>query len=90
MFFVYIIESIDSKRHYIGQTNNLEERLRKHNQGRNLSTKSYIPWRLKWWKEYKSRSEAMIIEKRLKNIKKRTGVEKFVIENNFSGCGAVG
>jgi hypothetical protein len=32
----------------------------------------------------------MIVEKRLKNIKKRTGVEKFVIENNFSGCGAVG
>ena len=90
MFFVYIIESTESKRHYIGQTNNLEERLKKHNQGRNLSTKAYIPWQLKWWKEYESRSEAVIVEKRLKNIKKRTGVEKFVIENNFSGCGAVG
>jgi putative endonuclease len=90
MVFVYIIESVDSKRRYIGQTSNLEERVKKHNQGRNLSTKAYIPWQLKWWKKYESRSEAIIVEKQLKNIKKRTGVEKFVIENNFSGCGAVG
>jgi len=90
MFFVYIIESTGSKRYYIGQTNNLEERLKKHNQGRNLSTKAYIPWRLKWWKEYESRSGAIIVEKRLKNLKKRTEVEKFVIKNSFSGCGAVG
>jgi putative endonuclease len=90
MFFVYIIESTESKRYYIGQTNNLEGRLKRHNQGRNLSTKAYIPWQLKWWKEYESRSEAIIIEKKLKNFKKRTEVEKFVIKNSFSGCGAVG
>ena len=90
MFFVYILEAIESKRYYIGQTDNLQIRIKKHNEGRNLSTKAYIPWQLKWWKEFDSRSEAVKVEKKLKRIKKRTGLEKFVSENDFSGCGAVG
>jgi len=90
MFFVYIIEALKSKRYYIGQTENLEERIKRHNQGRNLSTKAYIPWRVKWWKEYGKRSEAVKVESKLKRIKKRIGIEKFVIDNGFSGCGAVG
>ena len=90
MFFVYILEAIESKRYYVGQTEDLEERVKKHNQGRNLSTKFYIPWKLKWWKEFETRSEAIKIESRLKGIKKRAGLEKFVNENGFSGCGAVG
>jgi putative endonuclease len=90
MFFVYILEAIESKRYYIGQTDNLPTRIKKHNEGRNLSTKAYIPWQLKWWKEFDSRSEAVIAERKLKRIKKRTRLEKFVSENGFSGCGAVG
>jgi len=90
MFFVYILEAKKSKRYYIGQTENLEERVKRHNQGRNLSTKAFIPWNLKWWKEYQTRSEAVMVEKTLKGIKKRAGLEKFVRENGFSGCGAVG
>jgi putative endonuclease len=90
MFFVYILEAIESKRYYIGQTENLESRVAQHNKGKNLSTKPYIPWRLKWWKELESRFEAVLLEQKLKGIKKRAGIEKFVSENNFSGCGAVG
>ena len=36
MFFVYILEAAESKRYYIGQTENLEERVNRHNQGKNL------------------------------------------------------
>jgi len=90
MFFVYILEALKTKRFYIGQTENLEERLKRHNQGRNLSTRAYIPWKLKWWKEFETRSEAIKTEKRLKGIKKRGSLEKFINDNNFSGCGAVG
>ena len=90
MFFVYILEAEESKKYYVGQTENLEERVKKHNEGRNLSTKAYIPWQLKWWKEFKTRSEAIKTERRLKRIKKRVGLAKFVRENDFSGCGAVG
>ncbi len=90
MFFVYILEAFESKRYYIGQTENLEERVKRHNQGKNLSTKAYIPWRLKWWREFETRSEAIRVERELKRIKKREGIEKFVCNNMFSGCGAVG
>jgi putative endonuclease len=87
MFYVYILEARESKRYYIGQTENLEERVKRHNDGRNLSTKAYIPWQLKWWKEFETRSEAFKVEKDLKAVKKRVGIEKFVIKNDFSGCG---
>ncbi|HDR88833.1 MAG TPA: GIY-YIG nuclease family protein, partial [Bacteroidetes bacterium] len=33
-FFVYILEAIESKKYYIGQTCNLEQRVRTHNSGR--------------------------------------------------------
>jgi putative endonuclease len=87
MFFVYILEAIESKKYYIGQTQDLQERVRKHNEGRNLSTKAYIPWQLKWWKEFETRSEAVRIERKLKGIKKRVLLERFVYEDSFSGCG---
>ena len=90
MFFVYIIESVKIGRYYIGQTEDLDKRLKMHNQGKNLSTKPYVPWQIKWWKEYTTRSEAIRIERKLKSLKKRSGIERFVIENRFSGCGAVG
>jgi len=90
MFFVYIIESVCSKRYYIGQTENLESRLKYHNDGKVRSTKSYMPWILKWWKAFETRSEAMKIERNLKGIKKRKGIESYVRANLFSGCGAVG
>ena len=59
MYYVYILEAIRSKRYYIGQTNNLSGRVKRHNKGRNLSTKAYLPWELKWWKEYETRSEGI-------------------------------
>ncbi|WP_415831470.1 GIY-YIG nuclease family protein, partial [Flavobacterium terrigena] len=31
-------------KYYIGQTNNMEDRLRRHNSGYSLSTKNGIPW----------------------------------------------
>lgn len=90
MFFVYIIESEATQRYYVGQTENLDSRIERHNQGRNLSTKAYIPWKLKWWKEFETRSEAMKIESELKRIKKRKGIENYVSENDFRGVAQPG
>ena len=90
MFFVYILESEKDGRYYIGQTENLEARIKRHNQGRNLSTKGFIPWRLMWWKEFETRSEAIMMESKLKSFKKRVLIEKFVRENNFRGVAQPG
>jgi putative endonuclease len=90
MFFIYILESVSSGRYYIGQTENLVSRLERHNAGLNRSTKSFIPWILKWWKEVETRSEAIKVESRLKRIKKRDGIEKFVLKNDFRGVAQPG
>jgi putative endonuclease len=90
MYYVYIIESQTIKRYYIGQTDNLQARIERHNSGKNLSTKAYVPWELKWWKEYETRAEAIKTEKRIKGIKKRDGIKSFVIENNFRGVAQPG
>ena len=90
MFFVYIIESEKTRRYYIGQTGNLEERIARHNRGYNLSTRYYIPWVLKWWNGYNTRSEAIKVEKKVKGLKKRESIQRFVIENNFRGVAQPG
>jgi len=82
-YFVYILESVKTKKYYIGQTEDLENRLKRHNTGRNKSTKKDAPWALKWWKMLKTRSEAIQEEMKLKGIKKRKGIEDYVVENNF-------
>ena len=88
--YVYILESRRSNKYYIGQTENLENRLIRHNKGRNISTRSDIPWELRWWKEFDTRSEAIKEEKKLKLIKKREGIKRYVIENNFRGVAQPG
>jgi putative endonuclease len=73
MFYVYIIESIRYGTYYIGQTNNLPERLRRHNNGIVKSTKSRKPYRLCYFEEFDTRSEAMFREY---EIKKKYNTER--------------
>ena len=68
----------------------MDGRVAKHNAGRNLSTKHDIPWQLKWWKEFETRSEAVRIERKIKGIKKREGLEKYVFKNVFRGVAQPG
>ena len=68
MYSVYIIFSQSGNRYYIGQTSNVDMRLSRHNAGYEKSTKPYIPWEMIFWIEKNSRSEAMVLEKKLKNL----------------------
>ena len=65
-FFVYILKSSIDNTLYTGQTNNLKERLKKHNLGRIKSTKNKIPYSLVYFEEHDSRSNAMHREWELK------------------------
>ena len=63
MNIVYVLRSdVDNKR-YIGLTNNLERRINQHNSGKVKSTKSRIPFKLIYFEEFESRSEAALREK---------------------------
>jgi len=67
-FFVYIIYSKAHDRFYIGQTDDFSNRLYRHNNGYESATKPYRPWELKCVIEKATRSEAMILERKIKNL----------------------
>ena len=79
MYTVYILHSQTKSRFYIGQTNNLEDRIKRHNSAESLSTKSGVPWKLIYTIEFESRSEAVILETK---IKKR-GAKRYLEDINF-------
>lgn len=70
MFFVYIFLN-DIGKIYIGQTNNLDSRLNRHNSNQCKFTKNKGPWRIIFNESFKTRSEAMNREKFLKSRKGR-------------------
>jgi putative endonuclease len=69
-FFVYILYSPSFDKYYIGQTANITDRLYRHNSGFEKSTSPYIPWKMIWSTEKPTRGEALVLEKKLKNLSK--------------------
>jgi putative endonuclease len=65
-FFVYILESLKDGTLYTGQTNDVQERLKRHNCGRVKSTKSKVPFRVAYVESFSSRAEAMAKEWEMK------------------------
>ena len=78
MFYVFILRSQKNGRHYIGQTKNLDDRLNRHNSGRERSTKSGAPWDLIFTKSFLTRSEAFQLEQKLKGFKSRSRVLDYI------------
>ena len=83
--FVYILYSEKRSRYYVGQTADIEKRLKRHNLGFVPSTKSGTPWKLVLQIEVLSRSEAIVLERR---IKKR-GAKRY-IDDHFGVYHAIG
>ena len=68
MYFVYILNSKNSQKYYVGQTGNLEKRIKEHNDGKVSFTKRFMPWELKLQIIKQTRTEALILERKLKNL----------------------
>ena len=71
MYYVYILYSLDFDRFYIGQSQDIELRLIYHNSGYEKSTSPYKPWKLMLSIEKQTRSEAIILERKLKNLNRQ-------------------
>ena len=74
-YVVYILYSDSTNVFYKGQTSDMNARLMRHNNGLEKSTKSGSPWILIWVTEKKSRSEAMGLERKLKNLSREKLIE---------------
>lgn len=68
MHIVYILTSKKyPDRYYIGITQNLENRIKEHNNGDSLYTKRYMPWELETYIVFKNKARAEEFEKYLKS-----------------------
>ena len=67
-FFVYLILSQNKKKKisYVGYTKNLPNRILLHNKGKGAKFTKGRKWKLIYYKKYKTKSEAMIEENKLK------------------------
>jgi len=77
-YYTYIIESKTSGKLYIGHTSHLEKRIKRHNDGGSLYTRNRGPWKLIFSKESQTRSEAVLLEKKLKGFKNPQKVRDWI------------
>ncbi len=71
MHFTYVLYSHTKEQFYKGSTQDIEDRLRRHQAGYEKATKSGIPWILLWTDEKPSKSEAQKLEYKLKNLSRK-------------------
>ena len=65
---VYILYSAKRQGYYIGQCGDVEARLQRHQRGEVPSTAPWRPWALLWKTKKANRSEAVRLERKLKNL----------------------
>ncbi|WP_394706454.1 GIY-YIG nuclease family protein [Draconibacterium orientale] len=61
--------------YYKGQTSCLEDRLFRHNSGYEKATRHGVPWKLVWSTSKPTRGEALMLEKKLKNLSRAKTIE---------------
>jgi len=77
MYYVYILQSTNHpNQNYIGQTNNIKQRLEVHNNGGSPYTAKYKPWKLISSISFENREKALEFEKYLKSGSGRVFIKK--------------
>lgn len=67
MYYVYVIKSLKDGKLYVGYTDNLKDRIKRHNGGQVDSTKSRRPFRLVFYEAFKNKRDAITDEKFFKS-----------------------
>jgi predicted GIY-YIG superfamily endonuclease len=67
MKHVYILASVSTPgRHYVGLTDDLRARVKKHNAGEVTHTSKFMPWRIQSYFAFSDEARAVAFEKYLK------------------------
>jgi len=83
MFYVYILFSHKDRGLYIGFSDNLNQRLKKHCSGYVFSTRSRRPFELIYYEAHLNKYDALRREKYLKTTKGRATINTMLRENIF-------
>ena len=79
LFYVYLIKTINRSpfKTYVGYTNNIKKRLINHNSNKGAKATKGYKWELIFKKNFKTKSDAMSYEYKLKkDRKKRSSILK--------------
>jgi len=80
MFYIYIIYSKKADRYYVGQTDDIANRLLAHQSGISKYTSIADDWILMYSELFETRNEAIIRENEIKKKKSRKYVEWLISE----------
>ncbi len=75
-YYTYVLKSLKNGDIYIGSTENLAKRIKRHNSGKVKSTNANRSWVLLEYYEFKSRSEAVNYERFLKNHQQKEIIKR--------------
>ena len=76
MKYVYILESVDGEHFYAGITDDVPNRLAKHNAGEVPHTSKHRPWQLKTYIAFADEKKAFAFEQYLKSGSGRAFAKK--------------
>ena len=65
-YYFYIIQSKRNNKLYLGNTTDLEKRIREHNKGNNIATKPNTPYKLIFYSVFINKEDAKNCEKYFK------------------------
>ena len=77
-YYIYILRSLKDSRLYIGYTENLNERIKKHNDGANESTRNRRPFQLLFAEAFINEADARKREKFFKTGHGREEVKRIL------------
>lgn len=80
IYYTYIL-LLKNNTYYTGITNNLERRLKEHQEGKSKSTKWHRPIKLIYNKSFNTRKETRRLEVKIKNL----GAKKYLNKLKFNG-----
>jgi len=69
MFYVYVLRSLKDGKHYVGHTQDLDNRIEEHNRGKSKSVRGRGPFVLIYKEPYQLRCQAMKRERQIKSYK---------------------
>jgi len=87
MHYVYVIQAGANSSYYVGSTRDVNQRLKRHNEGRSPYTKSKENWKLVYVEKYETSGEAMAREKEIKGMKSRKYIQHLVRPSPAFGGG---
>jgi len=78
MFCTYILYSESADKYYVGSTNDINSRLKKHNNKNKGYTNRSSDWKIVYKKDFVNRTDAIMFEKEIKSWKSRTMIQKLI------------